>query len=274
MTSGLSFNQVKFRWGKQSDTFGPITGCIPQGSFVGLIGPNGAGKSTLLRLSAAYLKPTAGEISLFDRPMAQMTPSQRARLVSVVPQSLSTNFDLTVEEVGELGRLSHLNLRQRFAPATLAHRQAVSQAMEATGVQSFSRRPFSALSGGEAQRVKLATELARRSDGRTLYLLDEPTTGLHAADIRHLMTVLQRLVDNGDTVLVIEHNLDVIKTADWVIDLGPNGGQEGGALVAFGPPEAVAKNPVSATGHYLQRRLEILGAPSALAEELAGEVGE
>ena len=97
------------------------------------------------------------------------------------------------------------------------------------------------LSGGEAQRVKLATELAKRSTGHTIYLLDEPTTGLHFEDIGRLLTVLQRLVDQGNTVLVIEHNLDVIKTADWIIDLGPNGGNGGGQIVAEGTPEDVAK---------------------------------
>ena len=97
------------------------------------------------------------------------------------------------------------------------------------------------LSGGEAQRVKLATELARRSTGKTLYILDEPTTGLHAEDIRKLLDVLQKLVDGGDTVVVIEHNLDVIKMADHIIDLGPEGGNRGGTIVATGTPEEIVK---------------------------------
>lgn len=112
-------------------------------------------------------------------------------------------------------------------------------------------QPATTLSGGEAQRVKLATELARRSDGRTLYILDEPTTGLHSEDIAHLLGVLQRLVDQGDTVLVIEHNLDVIKTADYVIDLGPEGGDDGGQIMAVGSPEAVAEIETSYTGVFL-----------------------
>jgi excinuclease ABC subunit A len=107
------------------------------------------------------------------------------------------------------------------------------------------------LSGGEAQRVKLATELSRRATGRTVYILDEPTTGLHFADIERLLQVLGRLVEMGNTVIVIEHNLDVVKTADWIIDLGPDGGDRGGEVVAVGTPEEVAANPASATGRYL-----------------------
>lgn len=111
------------------------------------------------------------------------------------------------------------------------------------------------LSGGEAQRVKLATELARRSTGKTVYILDEPTTGLHTADVAHLIEILNRLVDSGNTVIVIEHNLDLIKTADYLIDLGPEGGDGGGTLVACGTPEEVAENPASFTGVYLKKKL-------------------
>jgi len=116
-------------------------------------------------------------------------------------------------------------------------------------------QPAPTLSGGEAQRVKLATELAKRSTGHTIYLLDEPTTGLHFDDVRRLLTVLQRLVDQGNTVLVIEHNLDVIKTADWVIDLGPTGGSGGGTVVAEGPPEHIATVDASYTGRFLKEVL-------------------
>ena len=112
------------------------------------------------------------------------------------------------------------------------------------------------LSGGEAQRVKLATELARVSTGRTIYILDEPTTGLHAADVHKLIEVLQQLVDAGNTVLVIEHNLDVIKTADYLIDLGPEGGDGGGNVVAVGTPEEIAAAEGSFTGAYLKKYLE------------------
>ncbi|NBS12650.1 MAG: ATP-binding cassette domain-containing protein, partial [Gammaproteobacteria bacterium] len=107
------------------------------------------------------------------------------------------------------------------------------------------------LSGGEAQRVKLARELSKRDTGRTLYILDEPTTGLHFQDIQQLLDVLHRLRDHGNTVVVIEHNLDVIKTADWIIDMGPEGGQGGGLIVTEGTPETVAAHPTSYTGQFL-----------------------
>jgi len=112
-------------------------------------------------------------------------------------------------------------------------------------------QPATTLSGGEAQRVKLSAELQKRSTGRTVYVLDEPTTGLHFEDIRKLLLVLGRLVDQGNSVLVIEHNLDVIKTADWLIDMGPEGGRRGGTLVATGTPEQVAADPTSYTGQFL-----------------------
>ncbi len=124
-------------------------------------------------------------------------------------------------------------------------------------------QPATTLSGGEAQRVKLASELAKRATGRTIYILDEPTTGLHFEDVRHLIGVLQRLVDTGNTILVIEHNLDVIKTADWVVDLGPEGGDGGGRVVAEGPPETVAKVAESYTGRFLADMLGMKPPPLA-----------
>jgi excinuclease ABC subunit A len=117
-------------------------------------------------------------------------------------------------------------------------------------------QPATELSGGEAQRIKLSSELHKRATGNTLYVLDEPTTGLHFEDVRKLLGVLQRLVDTGNTVLVIEHNLDVIKTADHLIDMGPEGGDKGGSIVAIGSPEQVAADPASHTGRFLAEVLE------------------
>jgi excinuclease ABC subunit A len=126
------------------------------------------------------------------------------------------------------------------------------------------------LSGGEAQRVKLATELSKRDTGRTLYILDEPTTGLHFEDVRLLLDVLHRLVERGNTILVIEHNLDVIKTADWIIDLGPEGGTRGGMIVAAGTPDDVAAVPASHTGQFLKPLLERRVRHEANSYQVAG----
>ena len=117
-------------------------------------------------------------------------------------------------------------------------------------------QPSTTLSGGEAQRVKLATELSKRATGKTLYILDEPTTGLHMADVHRLIDILQRLVDTGNSIVVIEHNLDLIKIADYIIDLGPESGEKGGEVIAVGTPEHNAKNERSYTGQFLKKYLE------------------
>ena len=117
-------------------------------------------------------------------------------------------------------------------------------------------QPATTFSGGEAQRIKLATELSRRATGKTLYILDEPTTGLHAADVHKLLHVLQALVATGNSMIIIEHNLDVIKSADWVVDMGPEGGLNGGQIVASGTPETIAKSSDSFTGQYLASLLK------------------
>ena len=116
-------------------------------------------------------------------------------------------------------------------------------------------QPATTFSGGEAQRIKLATELSKRSTGKTMYILDEPTTGLHSADVKRLLGILQQLVDGGNSMIIIEHNLDVIKSADWIIDMGPEGGLGGGTVVASGTPEEVANVPESFTGKYLKNML-------------------
>jgi excinuclease ABC subunit A len=116
-------------------------------------------------------------------------------------------------------------------------------------------QPATTLSGGEAQRIKLARELSKRETGRTIYILDEPTTGLHFADIQRLLHVLNRLTDRGNTVIVIEHNMEVIKSADYIIDLGPEGGENGGEVVGSGTPEVLVQNPVSYTGQFLKMKI-------------------
>jgi excinuclease ABC subunit A len=137
-------------------------------------------------------------------------------------------------------------------------------------------QPATTLSGGEAQRVKLATELSRRATGRNVYIHDEPTTGLHNADLEKQLEVLHRLVDAGNTVIVIEHNLDVVKTADWIIDLGPEGGERGGRVIGEGTPERVASIRGSATGEYLARVLRgepLVPLSDVTFAEVAGRPG-
>ena len=162
-------------------------------------------------------------------------------------KNIAEVLDMTVSEA--------LELFDRFPRV-----KRILSTLEATGLGYIRLgQPATTLSGGEAQRIKLASELARRSTGRTLYVLDEPTTGLSFQDVHHLLDVLQRLADGGNTVVVIEHHLDVIKSADHIIDLGPKGGDRGGALVAEGTPEEIAQNPDSATGLYLLPLLEAAG---------------
>jgi excinuclease ABC subunit A len=158
-------------------------------------------------------------------------------------------LDMSVEEAVEF-----------FAPVERLRRRL--QTLHDVGLDYIRLgQPATTLSGGEAQRVKLATELAKVATGRTMYVLDEPTTGLHFADIEKLLEVLQRLVDSGNTVLVIEHNLDVIRAADWIVDLGPEGGDAGGQIIATGTPEQVAAVAKSHTGEFLKGVLVPKAAP-------------
>jgi excinuclease ABC subunit A len=159
-------------------------------------------------------------------------------------KSIADVLDMTVEEASSF-----------FANIPSIHNKMKTLYDVGLGYMRLGQ-PATTLSGGEAQRVKLATELSRRATGRTLYILDEPTTGLHFADVARLLHVLQRLVDTGNTIVVIEHNLDVIKSADWIIDLGPEGGDAGGYVIAQGTPEEVAEMEQSHTGYFLKRLIE------------------
>ncbi len=166
-------------------------------------------------------------------------------------KSIADVLDMTVEEAAELFKAVPA-VRDKLETLKRVGLSYIHVGQQAT-----------TLSGGEAQRIKLSKELSKRATGRTLYILDEPTTGLHFADVAKLLEVLHELVDQGNTVIVIEHNLEVIKTADWIIDLGPEGGDEGGKVVATGTPEDVAKQPASYTGHYLKQLLDRRGGASA-----------
>ena len=162
-------------------------------------------------------------------------------------KSISDVLLMTIEEAVEF-----------FKPIPKIHRKLETLLEVGLGYIRMGQ-PATTLSGGEAQRVKLSSELAKRATGSTLYILDEPTTGLHFEDVRRLLMVLHRLVDQGNTVLVIEHNLDVIKTADWIVDMGPEGGNGGGQVIAKGTPEEVARIEASHTGKYLRDIFEKKG---------------
>lgn len=159
-------------------------------------------------------------------------------------KTIAEVLDMSIEEAAEF-----------FRPVTSIHRYLNTLAEVGLGYVRLGQ-PATTLSGGEAQRVKLAAELQKRSNGRTAYILDEPTTGLHFEDIRKLLGVINGLVDKGNTVIVIEHNLDVIKTADWIIDMGPEGGSGGGTVVAEGTPEEVVTVEESYTGRFLAEILD------------------
>ncbi len=159
-------------------------------------------------------------------------------------KSIADVLDMTVEEAAELFKAVP-SVRDKLLTLARVGLGYIHVGQQAT-----------TLSGGEAQRIKLSKELSKRATGRTLYILDEPTTGLHFHDVAKLLEVLHELVDQGNTVVVIEHNLEVIKTADWIVDLGPEGGDAGGEVVAIGTPEEIAANPASYTGHYLKQVLK------------------
>ena len=159
-------------------------------------------------------------------------------------KSIADVLDMTVEEAAELFKAVP-SVRDKLLTLARVGLGYIHVGQQAT-----------TLSGGEAQRIKLSKELSKRATGRTLYILDEPTTGLHFHDVAKLLDVLHELVDQGNTVVVIEHNLEVIKTADWIVDLGPEGGDAGGHVVAIGTPEEIAANPASYTGQYLKQVLK------------------
>ena len=165
-------------------------------------------------------------------------------------KTISEVLEMPIEEAAEF-----------FKPIGRIHRHLETLVDVGLGYVRLGQ-PAPTLSGGEAQRVKLAAELQKRSTGRTIYVLDEPTTGLHFEDVAKLLGVLHSLVDKGNTVVVIEHNLDVIKTADWIVDMGPEGGSGGGTVVATGTPEQVAADEGSHTGRFLREVLEGRGAPA------------
>ena len=227
---------------------------IYSGDFTVIMGPSGAGKSTLLYALSGMDTISSGQVLYKGKELGTLSEKKmaalRAKEFGFVFQQTHLVSNLTLfENVVVAGFLEKGKSEQ-------AVRDRAKELLKLMKVEKAKDRLPSEVSGGEAQRVKLAAELARIPRGHTIYILDEPTTGLHMADIEQLLKVLFKLRDLGNTVLVIEHNLDVIKSADHIIDLGPDGGAGGGTLVAAGTPEEIAKNPKSYTGQYLKPYLK------------------
>ena len=230
-------------WGRQKvRALKALDLSIFRGEIFGLLGPNGSGKTTTMKLLLGLLFPTEGEALVFGKPATDVSKNER---IGYLPEETYLYRFLTGEETLDFyGRLFNI-------PAAV-RRQRSAELLELVGLTAARKRQLREYSKGMARRLGLAQALINDPD---LILLDEPTTGLHFADIQKLLKVLHSLVDKGNTVVVIEHNLDVIKSADWIIDLGPEGGDKGGYVIAEGTPEQVIEVERSYTGQYLRHVL-------------------
>ena len=225
---------------------------VKKGEITTIIGPNGSGKSTLLKALTRLLRCSMGCVYLNKEDLYNIDSKKLAKCIGVLPQRHCAPPDFKVRDLVGYGRVPY---QKWYEQNTEEDEKIIEWALKATGTWALRDKSIQECSGGESQRVKLATELQRRSTGKTVYILDEPTTGLHFEDVRKLLLVLQGLVDKGNTVIVIEHNLDVVKSADWIIDLGPEGGDGGGTIVTEGTPEQVAQCEQSWTGKFLKGML-------------------
>ena len=217
---------------------------VKKGELFAFLGVNGAGKSTTISIICGQLRKDSGNVWIKDKE-ADRAGSETKRLLGVVFQDSVLDKPLTVKE----------NLKSRaslYGITGNAFEKRLAELVEILDFGDYINRPVGKLSGGQRRRIDIARALIHRPE---ILILDEPTTGLHTADVHRLIEVLQKLVDKGNTVLVIEHNLDIIKTADHVIDLGPDGGDKGGNIIAVGTPEEVAAVEGSYTGQYLKKVL-------------------
>jgi len=239
--------------GRQQHVLKNIDLELYQGDFTVIMGASGAGKSTLLYALSGMDTPSLGKITFGDKTISDLSQDglavfRREHCGFVFQQIYLIDGMSVMDNVLSAGLLVNKDKKA-----------VVSRAKElfaAVDISEETQKKFpSQLSGGEAQRVKLATELSKRGTGRTFYILDEPTTGLHSYDVDKLVKIISRLRSGGNTVLVIEHNLDVIKTADWIVDLGPEGGDKGGTVIAVGAPEEIAACAKSYTGQFLKNIL-------------------
>ncbi len=239
MTAAIEAHNLRRVFGENEAVAG-VDLAVKPSEIYGFLGPNGAGKSTMVKMLCTLLTPTSGRATVAGFDVASQASDIRLR-IGVALQDSSIDGKQSGREMlhlqGELYGLSKSDITQRL-----------SDVIGLVDIGSAIDDRVETYSGGMKRRLDLAMSLIHKPQ---ILFLDEPTTGLHFEDIGRLLTVLQRLVDQGNTVLVIEHNLDVIKTADWIIDLGPNGGNGGGQIVAQGTPEDVAKVKESFTGQFL-----------------------
>ena len=217
------------------------------GETLGILGPNGAGKTTLLRMLGTLMEPTSGTVKHITPEGGELTkPEDIKAKMGYLSNNTKLYEKFSVREfLSMLGELYDIDKEET--------KERIENVIKTLGMESFADNRVKALSTGQTQRVSIARCLFANPD---LYILDEPTTGLHIADVHRLVDILQRLVDTGNTIIVIEHNLDLIKTCDHIIDLGPEGGDGGGQVVAVGTPEQICKNEQSYTGKFLKKYLE------------------
>ena len=208
------------------------------GEIIGIIGPNGSGKTTLLKTINGINPINSGDILLNGKSIKEYDEKELARDISFMNQNTNIEFDFPCIDIVVLGRYPYLERFQEYSKKDI---ELAEKYMELTDTLKFKDKSILQLSGGERQRMKLAAELWKKPSGNTLYIFDEPTTGLHFEDVKQLLAVLNTLVDRGNTVIVIEHNLDVIRNADYLIDIGLESGEQGGEVIAVGTPEAVAQ---------------------------------
>ena len=251
----FAFHDVSFSYpGTNIPVLEHVTLSFAVGEKTALVGRNGAGKTTLIKLLCRLYEPTSGYITLNGIDIRKYSYKEYTQAFSVVFQDFHL-FSLPLDENIAAGtEIDEAALQSSLAKVGLT--ECVQRLPQGTHTRLYNNNGTGVdLSGGEAQRIKISRELGKRSLPGTMYILDEPTTGLHTDDVKKLLEVLQRLVDAGNTVLVIEHNLDVIKCADYLLDLGPEGGSGGGTLVTCGTPEEVAACEQSYTGQYLRKML-------------------
>jgi len=219
-----------------------VSFAVERGEIFGLIGPDGAGKSTLFRILTTLLLADKGTAIVNGLDVVTDYKLIRTK-VGYMPGRFSLYQDLSVEENLEFfATVFHTSIQENYDLIKDIYQQ----------IEPFKKRRAGALSGGMKQKLALSCSLIHKPD---ILFLDEPTTGLHFADVHKLIEILQRLSEGGNTVVVIEHNLDVIKTADYIIDIGPEGGDRGGTVIAKGTPEEIAKSPISYTGKYVEKYL-------------------